>query len=175
MFPIEKKNKGLHQLWIFSSVLDSYTAISMLEYILSKEPNLYLKDTAGKTALDTLISSMNDQFLYKAGPIFMRHSYLFEGDRSKFITLRCLMIRLLEVGTSTEVAVLNKAMIYCSYAEDFTGIKALVSHGADVNFRDKSGSSILHLCWFSCKQCFFLCSIFAFRWKLTVMGTTRFS
>lgn len=162
-------------MWIFSFVLDSYTAISMLEYILSKEPNLYLKNTAGKTALDTLISSMKDQFIYKAGPIFMRRSYLYEGDRSKFITLRCLMIRLLEVGTSKEVAVLNKAMIYCSYAEDFTGIKALVSHGADVNFRDESGSSILHLCWFSCKQCFFLCSIFAFRWKLTVMGTTRFS
>lgn len=95
--------------------------------------------------MDTAIEYMKEQCHRE------RNAHLNENERMKLMTLRCLMIRLLEAGATADVAALNSTLIDCAYGGDFNGMKALIVHGANMHCRDRSGSSILHLCWSYCK------------------------
>lgn len=140
------KLNTIHEVLLYFIFLkDPYAAVASLDCILSKQPNLSLKDASGKTALDTAIEDMKDQ-CHRA-----RNAHLNENERTKLMTLMCLIIRLLEAGATVDVAALNSILIDCAYCGDFNGMKALILHGANMHCRDTSGSSILHLCWSYCK------------------------
>ncbi|CAC5406542.1 ANK [Mytilus coruscus] len=114
----------------------SCTAVPMLDCILKRQPNLHLKDRAGKTALETAMCYIDAQFVQSMW-YNERKTYLAEHERVKLMTLSRLMIRLLESGATTEVASLNSTLINLSYAGDFNGMKALISHAADMSYREK--------------------------------------
>lgn len=107
--------------FIYFFFLDSFKAISILECIIGKQPNLNLKDKSGKTALDTAIEFMSNEIVEESSSFYEPKRTKGVHDRMKFMTLSQLMIRLLDAGANIEPALLNRTLIHCSLPEIFKG------------------------------------------------------
>ncbi|CAG2233613.1 ANK [Mytilus edulis] len=115
---------------------DETTAMSMLNCLLVVNPLLDRKDSKGQTALE------------KAIYVFCNNtnSYI-NGNDTRNNVLLTLMQRLLEAGAVTDHEKLGNVLMKCAQIGDFKTMESLFCHGADLNYRNILGQTVLHVCW----------------------------
>ncbi|XP_063401148.1 serine/threonine-protein phosphatase 6 regulatory ankyrin repeat subunit B-like [Mytilus trossulus] len=119
-------------------IQDETTAMPMLNCLLVVNPLLDRKDFKGETALEKAIN------MY----VFCNNtnSYIYENDAS-YNVLLTLIKRLLEAGAVTDLEKLGNVLMKCARIGDFKTMESLFCHGADLDYRNILGQTILHVCW----------------------------
>ncbi|VDI43137.1 Hypothetical predicted protein [Mytilus galloprovincialis] len=115
---------------------DETTAMSMLNCLLVVNPLLDRKDFKGQTALEKAIYVFYNN----------TNSYINENDARNNVLLT-LIQRLLEAGAVTDPEKLGNVLMKCAQIGDFKTMESLFCHGADLDYRNILGQTVLHVCW----------------------------
>ncbi|CAC5378570.1 ANK [Mytilus coruscus] len=115
---------------------DETTAIPMFNCILTANPMLDRKDFKGQTALD------------KAMHVFCNNkcSYVKENNPGNNFLMTFIQ-RLLDDGAVPDHDKLGKVLMKCAQLGDFKAMESLICHGAQLDYRNMSGQTVLHICW----------------------------
>ncbi|VDH93106.1 Hypothetical predicted protein [Mytilus galloprovincialis] len=123
----EKGMTALHH-----AVMDTKTAIPLLDCLLKEHPLLDLKDQDQETPLTKVFKHLNKGYFY---------------ERDEFTEVCYILRRLLDAGAFSSQDDLNKALVTVAKKGDFVTMKSLVSHGANKHVLDNHSNTVLHLCW----------------------------